>query len=190
MKGKLIGLGIVVALVIVAGLSVNQIKTNPGTSLSAETVSPTPSTPSTGLGTGGLGTDELDENQYAKSTVRVGNKTFSVELALTPETQLLGLGQRDSLAKNSGMLFTFKPAQTITFWMKDMRFSLDMVWIADGKVVHISRNLPAPQKDIKPENLPIYSANTPVDYVLEINAGEAVGLKIGDSVEIVDSFSI
>jgi len=173
MKGKLIGLGIVAALVIVAGISVNQIRTSPTTSLSAETVSPI--------------SPEVD--QYAKSTVRVGNKTFSVELALTPETQLLGLGQRDSLAKNSGMLFTFKPAQMITFWMKDMRFSLDMVWIADGKIVYISRNLPTPKGDIKPENLPIYSANVPVDYVLEINAGAAEGLNVGDRVEIVDSQS-
>lgn len=166
MKTKLIGFGLLAALVIVAGFGVNQLKTNPKTILSAETV------------------------QYARSGVRIGDKTFSVELALTPEQQALGLGERDSIANNSGMLFVFKPAGQETFWMKDMRFDLDMVWIFDGKIVDISRRVPAPKSDALPGNLPTYSPKTEIDYVLEINAGAADGIKIGDRVEIVDSFTI
>ena len=166
MKTKLISFGLLAALVIVAGFGVNQIKTSPKTTLSAETV------------------------QYASTTVRIGNKSFSVELALTDDQQALGLGERDSLAKNAGMLFVFKPARTSTFWMKDMRFNLDIVWIFEGKIVDISRNVPAPKSDTKPENMPTYSPKTEIDNVLEINAGQADGMKIGDRVEIVNSSQV
>lgn len=182
MKTKLIGLGILAALVIVVGLSVNQIKTNSKTTLSAETVSST--TPDE-TRDGSLGV-----YKYARGGVRIGDKTFSVEIALTQEQQALGLGQRDSLARDAGMLFVFKPAQLRTFWMKDMRFDLDTVWIFDGKVVHISRRVPAPKSNVLPENLPTYSPGTEVDYVLEINAGAADGLKVGDRVEIINSSQV
>jgi hypothetical protein len=166
MKTKLIGFGMLAALVIVAGFGVSQIKTNPKTTLSAETV------------------------EYARSTVRIGDKTFNVELALTLDQQALGLGQRDSLAKNSGMLFVFKPAGQESFWMKDMRFDLDMVWITDGKIVDISRHVPAPKKGEDTSNLPTYSPKTEVDYVLEVNSGEADGMKVGDRVEVANSSQV
>lgn len=166
MKTKLIGFGILAALVIVAGFGVNQIKTSPITTLSAETV------------------------QYARSGVRIGDKTFSVELALTSEQQALGLGQRDSLAENSGMLFVFKPASRQTFWMKDMRFDLDMVWIADGKILDITRHAPAPKEGTMAGELPTYSPKTEADYVLEINSGQADGMKIGDRVEVINTSQV
>lgn len=166
MKTKLIGFGMLAVLVIVVGFGVDQIKTSPKVTLSAETV------------------------QYARSGVRIGDKSFSVELALTQEQQALGLGERDSLAKNSGMLFVFKPARQETFWMKDMRFDLDIVWITDGKIVDISRHVTAPKEGAKTEDLPTYSPNTEVDHVLEINAGEADGMKIGDRVEIINSSQV
>ena len=166
MKQKIISFGILTVLVIAASLAVNQIKTSPKTTLSAETA------------------------EYAATIVRIGNKTFDVELALTADQQALGLGERDSLTDNSGMLFVFKPARTTTFWMKDMRFNLDMVWIRDGKVVDITRDAPAPDPQAVPADLPIYSTDQAVDYVLEIKAGSSDELKIGDHVEIVDSRTI
>lgn len=171
MKNKLIGFGILAALVIAAGFGVNQIKSTSKTTLSAETAPAT----------------EFSLDQYARSGVRIGEKTFSVELALTDEQQALGLGERDSLATNAGMLFVFKPAQTPAFWMKDMRFDLDIVWIFDGKVVDISRRVPAPGSNALPQNLPTYSPKIQIDYVLEINSGAADSIRIGDRVEIIDS---
>lgn len=167
MRTKIITFGILVALVIGAGLAVGQAKTGSKTTLSA-----------------------ASSKQYATTSVKIGQKTFNVELAITADQQELGLGSRDSLAKNAGMLFVFKPAQTATFWMKDMRFNLDMVWISDGKIVDISRNLPAPKSGTNPADLPTYSPNVLVDYVLEINAGQSVGMKIGDHVEITDTSSV
>ncbi|MEK7202107.1 MAG: DUF192 domain-containing protein [Patescibacteria group bacterium] len=174
MKTKLISFGILAALVIVAGFGVNQIKTSSKTTLSAETAPAT----------------ELGISQYARSGVRIGEKTFSVELALTDEQQALGLGERDSLATNAGMLFVFEPAQTPAFWMKDMRFDLDIVWIFDGKVVDLSRHVPAPNSDALPQNLPTYSPKIQIDYVLEVNSGAADSIKIGDRVEIVNSSQV
>lgn len=163
MRTRLISFGILAALVIAAGFGVNQIKTNPKATVSAEIV------------------------QYATTSIRIGNQTFKVELALTLEQQALGLAERDSLADNAGMLFVFKPTKPMTFWMKDMRFGLDIIWITDGKIVDISRHLPVPKPGTKTEDLPTYSSGTAVDYVLEINAGQADKMKVGDRVEIVNS---
>lgn len=209
MKTKLISFGIVTLLVIGIGLSINQTKDTARTILTPETASDSSTdseSPRAGSSGDGAQDGSLDENpptsldrdqegllggiQYAISAVRIGDKTFSVELAMTREQQALGLGERDNLPANLGMLFVFKPADIAKFWMKGMRFNLDMVWIADGKVVEITRNAPAPKLDTKTESLPVYSANTEVDYVLELNAGAANTLKVGDSVEVIDSSQV
>ena len=166
MKGLIISLGLLSALSIVVGVGVIQTTLSDTTTLSAETT------------------------QYATTAVRVGDKTLNVELALTEEQQALGLGQRDALAKNTGMLFVFKPAEATSFWMKDMRFNIDIIWIADGKIVDISRNVPAPEPNTEPKKLPTYSPNTAIDYALELNAGEAEKMKVGDRVEMVYSSQV
>ena len=178
MKSKIISFGILGVLVIVAGISLNQNKTTEQITLSAESTSPTD-----------LPTD-LGSDQYAVSAVRIGEKTFNVELALTREQQSLGLGERDSLPANSGMLFVFKPAEIVPFWMKGMRFNLDIVWISEGNIVDITRNAPVPKPETKTENLPLYSPKTEIDYVLELNAGAADKMNVGDRVEIVNSSQV
>jgi len=174
MKGKLITFGLLIALVFGAGLAINQIKTNPKATLSASSLS----------------TPLEVNNDYAQSSVKVGAKTFAVELALTAEQQSLGLSNRNSLVSNAGMLFVFKPAEAATFWMKDMKFPLDMIWIYQGKVIAIDKNLPIPKTGTAPADLPTYSPKTPVDYVLEINAGASVGIGIGDRFELATSSSV
>lgn len=173
MKQKIITLGILAALILGVGLMVNQIK--PG---SKATLNASSSTNSVGV-----------NNQYATTTVKAGLKSFVVEIATTPDQQSLGLGNRDRLVKNAGMLFVFKPADEATFWMKDMRFPLDMIWIYQGRIIAIDRDLPVPKPDTLPAKLPTYSPKTLIDYVLEVNAGEGTSLKIGDHFELVTSFS-
>ena len=166
MKGKIISFGILLVLLLGAGLAVNQIKTSSKPTLSAAT------------------------HDYANTTVKVGSKTFAVELGLTSDQQALGLGKRDALAPSAGMLFVFKPAQIATFWMKDMRFPLDMVWINNGRVIGISRNVPVPPAGTTTAKLPTYSPNALVDYVLEVNAGQADNVSIGDQFQVVDSQAV
>src|SRR5687767_4745086 len=69
--------------------------------------------------------------------------TIQAEIADTTERRARGLMYRDSLAKDRGMLFTFAEPQLWTFWMKNTRIPLDIIWM-DGKkrIVHIERNVP------------------------------------------------
>ena len=120
-------------------------------------------------------------------TVRVGNAVFTVEIADEPAEQAQGLSGRPSLAADYGMLFIFPTADRYSFWMRNMQFSLDIVWIADGKVVDISRNLP-PEGDAPAL---MYQPQVPAEMVLEINAGtaDAKGIKVGDEVSTEENYS-
>jgi len=150
-------------LVVGAGLLIRFTLTNPKASVRADTAA------------------------YATTSVNIGQKNFKVELAVTADQQSLGLGQRNSLPATAGMLFVFKPAESATFWMKDMRFPIDMIWIYQGKIIAINRNVPVPLVGTKPADLPTYSPKEPVDYVLEVNAGASSGVNIGDQFELVDT---
>ena len=84
------------------------------------------------------------------------------------------------------MLFVFDSGAASSFWMREMRFALDFVWIGDGcEVVDIHVEVPAPPAGAAVGDLPIYSSGTPARYNLEINAGEAAarGIEIGDAVK-------
>ncbi len=72
------------------------------------------------------------------------------------------------------MLFSFKPTQTTAFVMRDMNFALDMIGIREGRVVALDQNcLPQSGPDFT-----LYQNQTPVDYVLELNAGTIARLQI------------
>ena len=108
------------------------------------------------------------------ATVTVGDASFTVELAATPEERFQGLSGRPNLAAGTGMLFVFEQEGSRSFWMKDMRFPLDMVWIdAQCLVVDITRNAPPPEPGQALSDLPTFGPSAPVVYVLEINAGES-----------------
>ena len=117
--------------------------------------------------------------------VRVGAADFAVEPAVTPAQRIQGLSGREVLAPRSGMLFIFEQEGKHSFWMKEMRFPLDLVWIGSGcTVVDLTRNAPPPAPGQALNELPSYLPASPARYVLEINAGEAdlVGLLPGDRV--------
>lgn len=127
---------------------------------------PTPaiSTPST--------INDLQVADRSKITVSVGNKPLTIEVVNTLASITLGLSGRESIGSD-GMLFVL-PQQTIpTFWMKEMKFALDMVWIQDGKVVEVTANVHAPDHSIPLNELPLYSPKQPVEMVLEVPAGKA-----------------
>ncbi len=83
------------------------------------------------------------------------------------------------------MLFVFEEPGVYPFWMIEMQFPLDFVWIgADCTVVDLTENVPLPQAGENPGDLPRYRPAAPVQYVLEINAGEieSAGIDAGDAV--------
>jgi uncharacterized membrane protein (UPF0127 family) len=93
-----------------------------------------------------------------------------VEIAQTPAQLQTGLMNREYLHENTGMLFIFKSEEKHSFWMKNMSFPIDIIWInANLKIVDITNEaLPC-----RVEPCPTYTPSVPTKYVLEVPAGFA-----------------
>jgi len=121
----------------------------------------------------------------ARVDVHIGPLVVHTEVATTPAARSKGLGGRESMADDAGMLFVCPNAQQASFWMKGMRFPLDFVWVsADKHVEEVTQNVPAPPPGTKDADLTLYKPVGAVQYVVELNAGvaEASGIRIGDAV--------
>lgn len=113
-----------------------------------------------------------------RATMQVGDQTYRVELARTTEQQAHGLSGRQSMENDEGMLFPYSPKTQPSFWMKGMRFAIDIIWIADEAIVGIEPNV------VADDGARLYPAPQPIDAVLELAAGVATrdGLTVGDTV--------
>lgn len=111
-----------------------------------------------------------------ESSVELGGKSFSVEIADTQEKQALGLMFRDSMPDDAGMIFIFPNEAPRSFWMKNTRIPLDIMYFdKDLKMVSISADtLPC-----RVSRCPSYPSSKPAMYVLELNAGKASELGVG-----------
>lgn len=122
-----------------------------------------------------------------KPTATVNTHTISLTLARTEKEKQIGLSETPSLQKNSGMLFLFDTADTYGFWMKNMKYPIDIIFINDSKIITIFKNVTPPPTDsaIPDEKLPIYTPASPSNRVLEIPGGmsDTYSLKVGDNVE-------
>lgn len=109
------------------------------------------------------------------NTVKVGGKTYKTETVTSRQDQAVGLAKYQSLPPDQAMLFPM-PAPTVAhFWMKNMSFDIDIIWIKDGKVIGVTQGLAK-----EPEK--ILSSPDIVDHVLEVNINS--GIKEGDGVKI------
>jgi len=100
--------------------------------------------------------------------MQVGDTALKVEIANSDEERTKGLSNRPGLASTQGLLFVFPETGYPSMWMKDMQFSIDIIWISeDLKVIGI-------EKELSPETYPrVYRPERPARYVLEINEGYA-----------------
>lgn len=121
-----------------------------------------------------------------QSVVVVNDSRIKVEIADTKEERAKGLGGRESLTEDEGMLFIFSSEDKYPFWMKGVKFSLDFVWIKGDKVVDIIQNAQVPEPNTPDESLPIYLPREVIDKMLEVNAGtvERLKIKVGDTIRI------
>lgn len=135
-----------------------------------------------------LGSSLLIANRWDSSTamrgaalVRIGNVAVPVEVAVSDAERSRGLSGRESLAAGQGMLFVFPEPGFHRFWMPEMRFAIDIIWIADGAVAGIEENVPP---ESNPANPRFYAPPEPVRHVLEVKAGFARerGIGVGDAV--------
>ena len=112
-------------------------------------------------------------------TIRTpSGRTIQAELADTPLKRATGLMYRDHLKKDHGMLFVFGQPHAWSFWMKNTKIALDLIWLDDKKrVVHIERNVPVCTKT--DDSCPQYRPNNEdAVFVLEIAGGTVEGYKI------------
>ncbi|HIA91857.1 TPA: DUF192 domain-containing protein [Candidatus Saccharibacteria bacterium] len=116
----------------------------------------------------------------AEYSFTVGEQTFDLLVADEPHEQITGLSGREGLDDDRAMLFVFDESAQHGIWMKDMLFSIDIVWLnSEKRVVHIESN-------ISPDTYPrIFKPEENSKYVIEFNAGAVakLGLSAGDTVE-------
>lgn len=121
---------------------------------------------------------KIAETQNSTNKILTINQTrINLEIAQTEAEMSRGLSGRKNLSQNSGMLFVYEKNNIPMFWMKDMNFALDIIWLNENKVVV------GIEKNVKPESYPqTFSPKQQIKYVLEVNANFAdkQQIKIGD----------
>jgi hypothetical protein len=112
----------------------------------------------------------------------INGHVFSLFLARTSQEQEIGLAKFNKIDKNQGMLFIFQKSDYYSFWMKNMRFPIDIIFINKDKVVDIFQRVPVSKSD----NPPTYTTHEKADQVLEINSGlsNEYKIKVGSEVKI------
>ena len=121
------------------------------------------------------------KDQNLTSTVEIGSARYTVEIADEVAEQQQGLSGREGLAESAGMLFIYEQPGLYGYWMNEMLFSIDILFLdQDKRVVHIVEGA-------SPESYPeVFRPPEPAQYVLEVSSGEAAryGMSVGDTASI------
>lgn len=117
--------------------------------------------------------------------VTVGDIEIEAEIADTNALRSRGLSFRDGLEPGHGMIFIFDDASPRSFWMREMRFCLDIIWIENGEIVGAAEHA-CPEPGVADQDLQRYRSPEPVTYVLEMPAGwlDKNGFGVGTPVTI------
>jgi len=121
----------------------------------------------------------------AGPTVELKGQRFDVEIADNQEARARGLMFRDSMPADHGMLFIFESSYVQTFWMKNTRIPLDILYFdSNYKLVSVQQRVPPCRNG--GDSCPTYPSNGHAQYVLELNAGMAdkLGVKPGDELKV------
>jgi uncharacterized membrane protein (UPF0127 family) len=122
------------------------------------------------------------ESKPPKLTIKIEDITILAEIVDNAAERSRGLSGCNQLPENEGMLFVFSKTDYHRFWMKDMRFPLDIIWInEDKRIVGFERNVPP---SFNEDNDVLYIPPVPSKYVLEVNAGftDRNGISVGETV--------
>ena len=123
---------------------------------------------------------EKPQTGLLETQIAVCKKIYQIEVAITPQQEQMGLMYRTHLPKGHGMLFPFNPPRRVSFWMKNTKIPLDMLFVGHGQLLHVF-------EDVQPcegDPCAVYGIEAPVEMVLELPAGTAHRdhLKAGDPV--------
>jgi uncharacterized membrane protein (UPF0127 family) len=118
--------------------------------------------------------------------VSIAGATLHATVSASAGSRAQGLAGRPRLAPGRGMLFSFPGKKRQSFWMKGMRFPIDIVWIRGGTVTGVTAGVPPPSAGTPAAELPLYESPGTVDRVLEARSGwaRAHGVDAGKSVVI------
>lgn len=122
--------------------------------------------------------------QSSHVRLRIGDREMEVRLADTVAERRRGLSGTSASApeRDRAMFFVFPEAAVQQFWMHEMRYPLDVVWVYQGVIVGFDKNVPSP---VEPQAEPArMGSEVPADAVLELPAGyvDAFGLRAGDTI--------
>lgn len=125
----------------------------------------------------------VNDSKYLKGYLIIDQYKMFVDIALTDKQKQEGLSIKNSLNENEGMLFFMEEPSKASFWMKNMHFPIDIIWLDENfSIVHIEKELP-------PCTLAFYCPSyKPLKeslYVLETIDGFANDhrLKVGDKID-------
>ncbi|HJU59451.1 MAG TPA: DUF192 domain-containing protein [Nitrososphaeraceae archaeon] len=126
---------------------------------------------------------KVTDSEYLKGSAIVNNYRIVLDIALTDKQVQEGLAIKNSLNENEGMLFFLGEPQKASFWMKNMKFPIDIIWLNENfSIVHIEQEL-QPCESVS--YCKSYKPNSEALYVLETTAGftKRHNLQIGDNVD-------
>ena len=108
----------------------------------------------------------LKEENIIYKNIAMGDSVIKAEIALSEEEKRKGLSGRKFLPEDAGMLFIFDKPNLYVFWMKEMKFPIDIIWIGDNlEIIDITENL-------NPDSYPrTFFPSKPAQFVVEVNAG-------------------
>lgn len=125
---------------------------------------------------------QIIDQSFSVRDIRIAEKNYSVYEARTPIQREIGLSAFNSIKDNEGMLFYFDDLGRPAFWMKNMKFPIDIIWLKDWTVIQITPDIAVEPNDKFTDYLPQHDVNE----VLEIKAGQSQkdGIKVGDVLEL------
>lgn len=117
----------------------------------------------------------------------IDGNNFIVELAVNDDQRRKGLSGRQSLSRDAGMLFVFPTERTLSFWMKNVSFPLDIIFMDSERLITGIQTM-APQYGVGEDLLKIYKSDSPSMYALEINGGISaqLGIEVGMRVSLIE----
>jgi len=120
-----------------------------------------------------------------KVEVKIARQTIIADVVKTEKDRTRGLGDREMIGINEGMLFLFDKEGEYGFWMKDMEFPIDILWIKGNTIVGFEEMVD-PQRGAEDYELRLYYPPTAIDKVLELSAGRVrlLHTRVGDEIFI------
>jgi hypothetical protein len=131
---------------------------------------------------GGCGNGAATSGTLPTVPMKIGSKTFTLEIANDTLEREKGLMRRDSMPAEHGMIFVFPGEERLGFYMKNTRIPLDIIFLnAGGVVVSI--------KQMRPYDVSTTYTDAPAKWAIELNQGQAAasGVTVGDQLTIPES---